>query len=172
MSVQTNLIYELAPIDLIAPQTNGSIITGGYIHVGFTVGKFWLIVKINQANAATVTITPLQATSLSGTGSKVLGNTGLTVQPGCQIWLNDNTAISGGSDAFVAQTAALNYTTDALLQTKIVAFEIVLAEHLDIPNGFNHFGVQIGASNGANIVTATAHLYQSFRGANQFTTYQ
>ncbi len=170
MASQFSLPYQLPPIDLIAPQANGSLITSGYVNLRNAL-KAWLVVKINQGNAATVAITPQQATSLTGTGAKALGNSGLTSQPGAQIWLVDNTSTSGGSDLLVAQTAALNFTTDALLQQKIVIFEIVPEEFLDIPNGFNHLGVSIAASNAANIVTATLHLYESYQGQSQPTTY-
>ncbi len=168
MASQFSLPYQLPPIDLIPPQAGGSAITStNYVSLRNAL-KAWLVVKVNQGNAATVAITPVQATSLAGAGSKALGNSGLVSQPGCQIWLNDATA---SSDLLVAQSNALNFTTDANVAAKEIIFEIVPEEFLDIPNGFNHLGVTIGASNAANIVTATLHIYGSFQGQSQPTSF-
>ena len=167
MASQFSLQYQLPPIDLIPPQANGSAITAPVYANMRGALKAWIVVKIAQGNAATVAITPVQATSASGTGSKAIGGADTTVP----IWLNDDTSLATGSDGFVAQTAALNFTTDANVKNKIVVFELSPEAALDIPNGFNHIGVNIGASNSANIVTATLHIYGSFQGATVPTTY-
>ncbi len=167
MASQFSLPYQLPPVDLIPPQTTSTSVTStNYVNLRNCL-KAWIVVKINQGNAATVTITPVQATSLSGAGSKALGNSGLTSQPGAQIWLVEPTA---SSDALVAQTPALNFTTDATVAAKEVIFEIVPEEFLDIPNGFNHLGLTIATSNTANVFTATIHIYGSFEGATLPTT--
>ena len=168
MASQFSLPYQLPPIDLIPPQAGGSLITSTIYPSMRNALKAWIVVKINQGNAATVAITPVQATSSSGAGSKAIGNSGLVTQPGAQIWLNDATATS---DAFVAQANALNFTTDANVAAKEIIFEIVPEDFLDIPNGFNHIGITIGASNAANIVTATLHIYGSYEGATPPTSY-
>lgn len=167
MASQFSLAYQLPPIDLIPPQTTTTTVTSSnYINLRNAL-KAWIVVKVNQGNAALVTITPVQATSLAGAGSKALGNSALTTQPGAQIWLVEPTA---SSDQLVAQTAALNFTTDATVAAKEVIFEIVPEEFLDIPNGFNHIGVTIATSNASNIFTATLHIYGSFEGQTLSTT--
>ena len=171
MSLYYSLPYQFPPIMLIPPQANGSSITSGYVNVSNGL-KIWLVVQINQGNAATVTITPRQATSLTGAGAKALGNSGLVSQPGASIWLVNNTSTSGGSDILVAQTPALSYTTDATIAPKIVIFELVPEQFMDIPNGFDNLGVVISASNASNFVTATLHQGESYGGKNQPTTYQ
>ncbi len=167
MASQMSLPYQLPPIDLISPQANGSAITTQVYASMRNALKAWIVVKVAQGNAATVAITPVQATSSSGTGSKAIGGADTTVP----IWLNDDTSLATGSDGLVAQTAALNFTTDATTKNKIVVFEIAPEAALDIVNGFNHIGLNIGASNAANIVTATLHIYGSYEGATPPTSY-
>ena len=166
MASQFSLPYQLPPIDLIPPQAGGGSITSGYVSMRNAL-KAWLVVKVNQGNAATVTITPLQATNSSGAGSKAIGGADAAVP----IWLDDNTSVSTGSDALVAQTAALNFTTDANVASKEIIFELAPEAALDQPNGFNHIAVQIGASNAANIVTATLHILGSYQSASPPTAY-
>ena len=166
MASQFSLPYQLPPIDLIPPQAGGGSITSGYVSMRNAL-KAWLVVKVAQGNAATVAITPVQATSSSGTGSKAIGGADTTVP----IWLNDDTSLATGADAVVAQAAALNFTTDATTKNKIVVFELAPEAALDIVNGFNHIGVSIGASNAANIVTATLHMLGSYQSATPPTAY-
>ena len=164
MASQYSMVYQFPPIDLIAPQAGGSTVTSTNYASMRNALKAWLVVKINQGNAATVAITPQQATSLAGAGAKAIGGADTTAQ----IWLNDATATG---DLFVAQAVALNFTTDANVAAKIVVFELVPEAHLDLVNGFNHIGVSIAGSNAANIVTATLHIWGSFEGASIPTTY-
>lgn len=167
MASQFSLPYQLPPIDLIPPQANGSAISAPiYVSLRNAL-KAWIVVKVAQGNAATVAITPVQATSSGGAGSKAIGGADTTVP----IWLNDDTSLATGADAFVAQAAALNFTTDATTKNKIVVFELAPEAALDIVNGFNHIGVSIGASNAANIVTATLHIYGSYQGAVSPSSY-
>ncbi len=76
--------------------------------------KAYVVVHINQGNAAPVTLSLLQATAVAGAGSKALLNT-------TPIWCNANT---GASDSYVKQTAAMSFTTDVGTNDKIVIFEI------------------------------------------------
>ena len=122
--------------------------------------KAWLVVEVNQGNAATVALTLLQATTVGGAGSKAISNA-------VPVWLNNATATS---DALVAQAAALGYTTDATLADKLVIFEIIPEDTLDQVNGFNHVSVSTGASNAANITGARLHIYGSYQGATVPTT--
>ena len=83
------------------------------------------------------------------------------------IWLNDATA---ASDALVAQAFGTSFTTDATLADKIVLFEIIPEDALDMVNGFNHITVSTSASNAANITSATLHVYGSYQGSVPPTT--
>jgi hypothetical protein len=107
------------------------------------VGKAYLVFHITQGNAATILLTPMQASAVAKTGGKVLTNT-------VPIWANLDTA---AGDTMVRATDAVNYTTDAGVKNKIVMFEIDPAL-LDIANGFDCIYGSTGASNVANITQA------------------
>ena len=102
--------------------------------------KVFILVSINQGNAAPVAITPMQATDVAGTGGKVL----TTAVP---IWSNLDTS---STDTLVRRTDGVNYTTDAAVKNKQVLFEIDPAT-LDTANGFRCVYFTTGASNVANI---------------------
>lgn len=110
-------------------------------------GKAYLVFHITQGNAATILLTPMQASAVAKTGGKVLTNT-------VPIWADLDTA---ASDAMVRATDAVNYTTDAGVKNKIVMFEIDPAL-LDVAGGFDCVYVSTGASNAANITQAYAIL--------------
>jgi hypothetical protein len=163
MASQMSMPYQFRPINLIPPQAGGSSITSAnYVNMENAL-KAWIVVTVNQGNAATVALTPLQATALAGTGSKAIGGADSSVP----IWLADATA---SSDLLVVQTAALNFTTDATLANKIIIFEITPEAALDLVNGFNHIGIEIGGSNAANIVSAEIFMWQSYQGASAPST--
>jgi hypothetical protein len=107
-----------------------------------------------------VTFTFLQATSVSGAGSKPIN--------AVPIWLNDATA---SSDALVVQNAAAAFTTDIAVAEKIIVFEILPEAAMDITNGFTAIAVQTSASNAANITDATLHVLTNFPGTKIPTTY-
>lgn len=106
-------------------------------------GKAWIVVHLTQGNAATVALTPMQATAVAKTGGKVLTNN-------TRIWANADTSTS---DTLVRQTDAKNFTTDAGTKNKVVIFEIN-PDDLDVANGFDCVYVSTGASNAANITQA------------------
>lgn len=110
-------------------------------------GKGYIVISLTQGNAATVLLTPLQASAVAGTGSKVLTNA-------VPIWSNLDTA---ATDTLVRQTDAVNYTTDAGVKNKQVIFEIDPAL-LDVANGFDCIGFSTGASNVANLTGAVFML--------------
>jgi len=82
--------------------------------------------------------------------------------------LNDATATS---DAFVQQTSAANFQTDATIADKIVIFEITPDVALDLVNGYRTIGVTTSASNAANITEATLFVLGAIQGASAPTTY-
>ena len=137
---------QIPPINLLAPAADAAGRTSAYVSLKHAL-KAWILVHINQGNAATILLSLLQASAVAGTGSKVF-----TVPQ--KIWSNLDTA---ASDTLVARTAAVNYTTDAGVKIKQVLFEINPAA-LDLANGFDCIGISTGASNAANITAAQAFL--------------
>lgn len=129
----------LMAVESLCPAADAAGRTGGYISMkDFT--KALIVCHIDQGNAATIALTPYQASAVAATGEKVLTNN-------VKIWANQDAA---ASDALVAQTAAKNFTTSAAVKHKIVIFEIT-AEALDKNNGFDCITIKTGASNAANI---------------------
>lgn len=130
-------------VQALNPAADAAGRAGSYISLKH-VGKAYVVVNITQGNAATVPLTIEQATSTAGTGSKVITNA-------VQIWADLDTSTS---DALVRAADAVNYTTDAGLKNKVVVFQID-PRSLDIANGFDCIVVKTGASNVANITSAT-----------------
>jgi hypothetical protein len=152
MARQFSLCEIIPPVGMLKPAADSAGRTSQYVFVGLA-DKLYLVCYINQGNAATVALTPLQATSVAGAGSK-----GLTAA--CNIWFCED---EESSDQFVKQTAATSFTTDAGTQSKIVVFEISPQDCMDMVNGFNCIAIETGASNAANITSAQAlplHRYQ------------
>lgn len=129
-------------VNLLKPATDAAGRTGKYASLKHAL-KAWIIVNIEQGNAATILLSLLQASAVAGTGSKVL----TSVVP---IWANLDT---DASDTALARTAAVNYTTDAGVKTKQVIFEIDPVK-LDVAGGFDCIGLSTGASNVANLTQA------------------
>jgi hypothetical protein len=131
-------------------------VTSPYKSLRNCSGKVAIVAHINQGNAATVELIPLQAQNSSGTGSKAVGT---NANP--PIFYNAATTVS---DTLVAQTAAANFTTDASVADKIVVFEFDPADALDLANGFNHIALEIVGSNAANIIEAHMEYIGRFQG--------
>ena len=127
--------------NLLSPAADAAGRTGVYKSLKHAL-KASIVVKINQANAATVLITPLQASAVAGTGSKVLTND-------CAIYV----MVDDVTGVWTRIPDAKNYTTSAAIKTKFVRFDIDPGE-LDVANGFDCLSVSTGASNAANITSA------------------
>ncbi len=113
--------------------------------------KVTIIAHIAQGNAATVLLTPMQATDVAKTGGKALSSA-------AKIWANLDTA---ASDALVAQSDALNFTTDAGVKNKIVVIQVD-ADCLDVNGGYDCVYVSTGPSNVANL-TQVAYVQTDLR---------
>jgi len=159
MATHFSIPYHLLPVSLLPPAADAAGRTSSYRSLRHAE-KAFVIAKVNQGNAAPVTFTLLQATSVSGAGSKALS--------ALPIWLNDATA---SSDALAVQAAAAAFTTDATLAEKILVFEILPEAAMDITNGYTAIAIQTSASNAANITDATLHVLTNFPGAKIPTTY-
>ena len=98
---------------------------------------------INQGNAATITLSVLQATDVNGTGAKPLALA-------ARIFANLTANLT---DAIVRQNDGVSFTTDAGIATKLVLIEIDPAL-LDVNNGYRTIQAVTGPSNAANITEA------------------
>jgi len=141
-----HLIEQTKTIGLLKPAADAAGRTGRWISLKETHG-LWVVVYVDQGNAATIALTPKQATNVAGAGAKNLINP-------TQIWAILDLA---ASDAWVRQTDATSFTTDAGVKEKLVAF-FVPAVALDGNNAFRCFTIATGASNAANITSAFAVL--------------
>lgn len=132
------------PIYLLAPAADAAGRTSTvYIDVTNLRGAVKLVAFINQGNAATIALSPVQASASDGTGSKA-------ISAAVDIWSNLDMA---ASEVFVQRTAATSYTTDAGVKVKMVIFNIN-PQVFDTANGFKYLGLTTGASNAANITSA------------------
>jgi hypothetical protein len=127
---------------LLKPAADAAGRTSRYISMK-DMHRIFLIVYLDQGNAATVALTPKQATAVAGTGTKSLVNA-------VPIWFITDYATS---DAWVRQTDGTTFTTDAGVKEKAVAFQIEAAA-LDVSGGFDCIAITTGASNAANITSA------------------
>ena len=142
-------------ISLLKPAADAGGRTSAYVSLA-NAHKAFIVCYINQGNAATIALTPLQAQDTAATNSK-----GLTAAAPIAVNLDTDTI---PSDIMTIATAATSYTTDAGVKSKIVIFEIDPIESMDLnsqtlnaagkPQAFNHIAVSTGASNAANITSA------------------
>ena len=160
MSDQYSLVYSFPPVALLAPAADAAGRTSSYRNLN-NAQKAYVIVHINQGNAATVQLSLTQAKDVLGTGAKAISN----VFP---IFYQGNTA---SSDANVQQTSAASFTTDANVYDKIVIFELLPEQVLDVANGFKTIAVTTGASNAANITAAELFVIRNYQGVSAPTTY-
>ena len=137
----------------IAPATQAGGSTGKWLSMK-NILKILIEVVVAQGAANTVAITIEQAINVNGDS-----NTAITeVVP---IFSNLDT---GTSDTLVKRTRAVNYTTDAGTNNKIVVFEIA-ADKLDV-NTYDCINVNLGASSGSNIASATYWCELRYSGAD------
>lgn len=148
----------ILPVHLLAPAADAAGRTSVYLSLKNAV-KAWIVCYIDQANAATVLLTPLQATAVAGTSSKAL--TAVT-----RVWADLDCA---ASNTIARATDAANYTTDAGVKKKIVIFEIDRLKSLDVDGGFDCIGISTGASNAANITSALLVVQLSHQSATPQT---
>ncbi len=137
-----NLVENVSFVEAIAPATGAADLSGDYVSMK-NAEHVTVLVHITQGNATVVPLALKQAKTVAGGSAKVL-------EKAVPIWL---TADCAASDIPVRQTDDVDYTTDATLKHKIVAFEVP-AEALDVANGFTCLQVVAGASNAANIIAA------------------
>lgn len=109
--------------------------------------KAYLVYHINQGNAATILLTPQQASAVAKTGAKALANN-------VRIWANQDEATTS---LLTRQADGVSFTTDANVKVKRVIFEIDPAT-MDQAGGFDCLLAITGASNAANITSAEVFI--------------
>ena len=129
-------------VEALAPATDAAGRTGRFITLKNT-GKATVKVHVAQGNAATVALTVMQATDVSGSNAKPLGNA-------VPVWVNQDT---GASDMLVRQADAVGFTTSGAVANKQVLIEVD-PTYLDVNNGFDCIAIVTGASNAANVTQA------------------
>jgi hypothetical protein len=153
MARQFQLAEIIPPVSLLTPAADAAGRTSRYVTLA-KCDKAFIVCHVNQGNAATVALTPLQALDTSGTSSKAITAT--------QIWTDLDEATL---DLLTKQTNAANYTTDAATKDKVVIFEISPIDCMDEVNGFKTIAIQTGASNAANITEAMIYCLSAYQQA-------
>ena len=115
-----------------------------------------MVYHLNQGNAAIITLSPLQAKDVSGTGAKAIST--------AKIYANENVALGSGN--FVQASDGASYTTGAAIAEKIVVFELDPSDAFDLLNNYATIAAQTGASNAANITSAELFVYGSYQGVS------
>ena len=153
MARQFSMPAQIPPIMLLGGATDAAGRTSSYRSLRNCL-KAWVVVHLNQGNAATVALSLSQATTVAGAGGKAVG--------AMPIWSNLDTSLS---DTLVSRAAAATYTTDAAVRDKIVIFEIVPESCMDIAGGFDCIAVTTGASNVGNITQAFLFILGAIQSA-------
>lgn len=143
----------LTPYNMLAPAADAAGRTSAYQSLKGAV-KAFIVAYINQGNAATILLSPLQATTVAGAGSKAVNVV--------RIW----TKLDEAFTAFTKQTEAATFTTDAALKSKIVVFELDLEKAFDVAGNFDCIALSTGASNVANITSALLLVQHGHQGAS------
>lgn len=141
----------LTPYNMLPPAADAAGRTSAYFSLK-GASRAWIVVYLDQGNAATVLLSLLQATAVAGTGSKAIA--------AARIWTKLDEALL----VFLKQTEAVSFTTDAAVKKKFVIFEIDPTKLMDIANNFDCIAISTGASNAANITSATLWIYQKHQG--------
>ena len=158
MAREFSMPNQIPPVGLLAPAADAAGRTSPYRTLKNAL-KAYVVVHINQGNAATVALSLLQAQNVSGLNAITLGAT--------PIWLVPNTTTG---DALVPQTAGVGFTPPAATNDKIVVLEIEPEACMNIAGGYTSIAVQTGASNAANITEAKLFVYEAYQGASAPTT--
>jgi hypothetical protein len=152
----TTLPEELKLVAALPAAADAAGRTGQVISLK-NANKAWVSCNIAQGNAATVTLSVVQAQSIGG-ATKALANA-------VPIWANEDIS---ASDTLTRQTDAVNYTTGTTVKNKVVVFQIDPTK-LDINNGYDCIAIQTGASNVANITAAMYVLDMKYKEASNPT---
>lgn len=135
------LMEQTKIVEAIKPQTGGSARSGDWVSM-----KLWhhltIIISIAMGNAATTAITVDKATAVDGSGN----SDGITIAHAYKI-------SSSSSDAPTKLSSGTSITSSATGSgSEMFVIEIDAAE---LGDGYDCVQVELGASNAANLVSAT-----------------
>lgn len=140
-------------VEALEPATDAAGRTSDYVSLK-NVQRAWVLVHITQGNAATVALTPEQASAVAGTGHKALAND-------IPIWANQDCA---AGDSLTRQTDDVDFTTSAATKHKLIVFGPIEPASLDVAGGFDCLSIVTGASDIANLTAATFLLEMRHEG--------
>jgi len=131
----------------LAPATDAAGRTSSFFSIK-NAHRAFFVVQVTQGNAATIALTVTQASAVAGTGAKAIAGTH-------RIWAAQDVATL---PVPAAVTAAASFTTSAALANKSVIIEIDPQVNLDVAGNFDCVAITTGASNVANITSASLVL--------------
>lgn len=141
----------------LKPATDAAGRTGRYFNMAFA-HKAYFVFHFDQANAATITVDLLQATSNAGAGAKVVAGVR-------RIWTNLDLATN---DTYTRQADAQTFVTDAALKEKLVILELGPSDlDLAAATAFTYVAPRTGASNVANLTSCQVYIVPMYPGAAQ-----
>lgn len=135
-------------VEAIKPQTGASARSGDWVSLK-NHRKCAIVVQIAMGNAATTAITVDKATSVSGTGE----STGIAFGP---YWANTTTQ----STDTLTRTGSSSTTSITSSSAGTGAELYVIQINAEDLGNFDCVQVELGASNAANLVSATYYLYE------------
>jgi len=141
---------DMIPVQTLKPAADAAGRNGEAVSLKNAEAAF-LVVHIDQGNAATIAIAPEQCTNVAGAGGKAI--------PACPIYVNQD---AGTASPLTKQAAAANFTTSAAVKQKIVIFQLDI-DAFDIAGGFDCVRAVTGASNAANITEACVYIRPRFK---------
>ena len=133
----------LKPLTAIKPQADGAI-TSRVISLK-NVNKAYLVVHMNQTNAAQCTISLMQATDIAAATNKAISNN-------VTIYANQDLSVD---DTLTKQSDAKTFQFSATLKEKCIVFCIDPAVAMDINGGYDCIYATSGGSNAGNIIAAS-----------------
>ena len=148
MNPSLNCFAQIIPMGVGGAVKNGINISLKNVHRAF----LYCVVQ-QGADATQTTFTPAQSSGNAGSAS---GTAEKALSQAVPIWANQNCALS---NLLTAQTAAKSFQTDInQTRTKIVVFDIVPEDCMDIANGFDCIVMNTTDPAAANIVGVFAIL--------------
>lgn len=150
--MRLDIPQDLTFVTLLAPAADAAGRASAFVSLKNAV-KAWIVVFVDQANAATIALTPNQASAVAGTGAKAIA--------AARIW----SKLDQANSAWVKETEAVAFTTDAAVKNKWVVFEIDPTKCLDVAGDFDCVRIATGASNVANITSAFLIMQAKHAGA-------
>lgn len=136
----------LKPAVLLSNRVGAGDVTSAYASLKNAL-RAWLVVNFTEGQADTVAFIPMRATAVAPSDAAVLVNA-------VRIWSDLATATS---DRLVERTAAVNYTTENGVASKLIIFEINPDDLGETAGGvpYDCIGIRCNAPNALDYVCVT-----------------